>query len=102
MSTHQRGFALLVVLCTVAFLALIGTQIIAASRSDTQLADNLRQEAVLEAGASGAIQDAAFRILGAKDPKFQTFGVTHELQIGATTVLVRVDNEGDRVNLNTA
>ena len=54
MSNRQRGFALLIVLWTVAFLALLGTQIVAAGRSDTQLADNLKQEAVLEAAADGA------------------------------------------------
>jgi general secretion pathway protein K len=102
MTDRQRGFALLIVLWTVAFLALLGTQIVAAGRSDTQLADNLRQQAVLEAAAAGAIQDVTFHILGAKDPKFQTYGVTSELRIGETPVLVRLENEGDRVNLNTA
>ncbi len=102
MINRQRGFALLIVLWTVAFLALLGTQIVAAGRSDTQLADNLRQEAVLEAAAVGAIQDVTFLILGAKDSKFQTYGVISKVRVGETPVLVRVENEGDRVNLNTA
>ncbi len=102
MTDRQRGFALLIVLWTVAFLALLGTQIVAAGRSDTQLADNLRQEAVLEAAAVGAVQDVTFRILGAKDSKFQTYGKISELRVGETPVLVRVENENDRVNLNTA
>ena len=102
MTNRQRGFALLIVLWTVGFLALLGTQIVAAGRSDTQLADNLRQEAVLEAAAAGAIQKVTFLILGAKDPRFQTYGVMSEVRVGETPVLVRVENEGDRVNLNTA
>ena len=102
MTQRQRGFALLIVLWTVGFLALLGTQIVAAGRSDTQLADNVRQEAVLEAAAAGAIQKVTFLILGAKDPRFQTYGVMSELRVGETPVLVRVENEGDRVNLNTA
>ena len=102
MINRQRGFALLIVLWTVAFLALLGTQIVAAGRSDTRLADNLRQEAVLEAAAAGAIQNVTFLILGAKDPQFQTYGVMSEVRVGGTPVLVRVENEGDRVNLNTA
>jgi general secretion pathway protein K len=101
MTNRQRGFALLIVLWTVGFLALLGTQIVAAGRSDTQLADNLRQEAVLEA-AVGAIQKVTFLILAAKDPRFQTYGVMSEVRVGGTPVLVRVENEGDRVNLNTA
>jgi general secretion pathway protein K len=102
MTNRQRGFALLIVLWTVGFLALLGTQIVAAGRSDTQLADNLRQEAILEAAAVGAIQKVTFLILAAKDPRFQTYGVMSEVRVGGTPVLVRVDNEGDRVNLNTA
>jgi general secretion pathway protein K len=102
MTNRQRGFALLIVLWTVGFLALLGTQIVAAGRSDTQLADNLRQEAVLEAAAVGAIQKVTFLTLGAKDPRFQTYGVMSEVRVGKTPVLVRVENEGDRINLNTA
>jgi general secretion pathway protein K len=102
MTCRQRGFALLIVLWTVGFLALLGTQIVAAGRSDTQLADNLRQEAVLEAAAAGAIQKVTFLILAVKDPRFQTYGVMAEVRVGGTPVLVRVENEGDRVNLNIA
>ena len=93
---------MLIVLWTVAFLALLGTQIVAAGRSDTHLAENLRQEAVLEAAAVGAIQYVTFLVLAANDPKIQTQGVTSEVRVGETSVLVRVENEGDRVNLNTA
>jgi general secretion pathway protein K len=102
MIDRQRGFALLIVLWTVGFLALLGTQIIAAGRSDTQLADNLKQEAVLEAAADGAVQNVTFLILAAKDPRFQTFGVVTEVRVGETPILVRVENENDRINLNTA
>jgi general secretion pathway protein K len=102
MTSRQHGFALLIVLWTVGFLALLGTQIVAAGRSDTQLADNLRQEAVLETAAAGAIQKVTFLILAAKDPRYQTFGLMSEVRVGDTPILVRVENEGDRVNLNTA
>jgi len=102
MTDRQRGFALLIVLWTVGFLALLGTQIIAAGRSDTQLADNLKQEAVLEAAADGAVQNVTFQVLAAKDPHFQGFGAVSEMRIGKTPLLVRVENESDRVNLNTA
>jgi general secretion pathway protein K len=102
MSNRQRGFALLIVLWTVGFLALLGTQILAASRSDTQLADNLKQEAVLEAAAEGAVQNVIFSMQAARDPRFRADGVVRPTRVGRTTVLVRVNNEGDRVNLNTA
>ena len=102
MSDRQRGFALLIVLWTVGFLALLGTQIVAAGRADTQLADNLKQEAVLEAAADGAIANVVFRTGAVKDPRFQADGVVRELRIGQTAVLVKVENESDRINLNTA
>lgn len=102
MSDRQRGFALLIVLWTVGFLALLGTQIVAAGRSDTQLADNLKQEAVLEAAADGAIAHVVFLTGAAKDPRFRADGVVRELRLGQTVVLVRVENESDRINLNTA
>jgi general secretion pathway protein K len=102
MRNNQEGFALLIVLLTVGFLALLGTQIVAAGRSDTQLADNLKQQAVLEAAAEGAIANVTFSMSAAKDRRFQADGVVRELRIGQTPVLVRVEDENDRINLNTA
>jgi general secretion pathway protein K len=102
MNSRQRGFALLVVLWTVGFLAVLGTQIVAAGRSDTLLATNLKQEAVLEAAADGAVADIMFRMMAAKDARFQADGVIREVRVGQTPVLVRIENESDRVNLNTA
>jgi general secretion pathway protein K len=102
MIMRQSGFALLIVLWTVGFLALLGTQIVAAGRSDTQLADNLKQEAELEAAADGAVAQVLFRILAERDPSYQADGLVHTLRIGPTGVLVRIERENDRVNLNTA
>jgi general secretion pathway protein K len=102
MNARQRGFALLIVLWTMGFLALLGTQIVAAGRSDTQLADNLRRQAVLEAAANGAIANVTFRMQAATDPTLRPDGTEHAVQIGQTPVLVRIENESDRINLNTA
>ncbi len=102
MINRQRGFALLIVLWTVGFVALLGTQIVAAGRSDTQLADNLRQEAVLAAAADGAVANVVFKMQAARDPGFQADGVVREVRVGRTPVLVRVGRESDRINLNTA
>ncbi len=102
MTNRQRGFALLIVLWTVGFLALLGTQIVAAGRSETQLADNLKQEAELAAAADGAVANIMFRMLAAKDPQFQADGVVRELRIGRVPILIDIQNENDRINLNTA
>ncbi|MDR3529064.1 MAG: type II secretion system protein GspK [Rhodopila sp.] len=92
----------MIVLWTVGFLALLGTQIVAAGRSDTQLAGNLKQEAVLQAAADGAVANVMFLMLAARDPQFQADGAVRKLRVGQTPVLVQVENENDRVNLNTA
>ncbi len=102
MKPHQKGFALLIVLLTMGFLALIGTQLVAGARSNVRLADNLKQEAVLEAAANGAIAHVTFAMQAARDGQFHADGVLRELRIGETHVSVRLYNESDRINLNTA
>jgi general secretion pathway protein K len=102
MNHRQKGFALLIVLLTMGFLALLGTQLVAAARSDTRLADNLKQEAVLEAAADGAVANVMFAVQAARDPQFQAGGIPRALRIGNTAVLVQIENETDRINLNTA
>jgi len=102
MSSRQSGYALLIVLWTIGFLALLGTRLIATSRSAVQLADNLKQEAVLQAAADGAVARAMFALQAAHDPAFRPDGVERVVRIGETPVLLRISNEYDRVNLNTA
>lgn len=102
MTPRQSGFALLIVLWTVGFLALLGTRLVAAGRSDTQLAENLKQEAELRAAADGAVAHAMFAMEAAHDPGFRAGAPQREVRIGATPVLLRIENEGDRINLNTA
>jgi len=97
-----KGFALLVVLWTVGFLGLLGTWIVAAGRSDTQLAGNLKQDAALRAAADGAVADVLFQRLAVRNPRFQADGPIQQVRVGRTPVLVRVVNESDRINLNTA
>jgi len=98
----QRGFALLIVLLTMGFLALIGTRMVAAARFDIGVSDNLRQAAMLQAAAEGAVAQVVFAIKAAQDPRFQPDGLPKTLRIGPTPVTVHVWNESDRVNLNTA
>jgi general secretion pathway protein K len=102
MMSRQSGFALLIVLWTVGFLALLGTQLVAAGRSDTRLAENLKQEAVLRAAADGAVAHVMFAMQAAHDTEFRAGGAERSLRIGRTPVLVRIENENDRINLNTA
>ena len=102
MMARQSGFALLIVLWTIGFLALLGTQLVAAGRSDTRLAENLKQEAVLRAAADGAVARVMFGMQAAHDPGFRAGAGERSIRIGQTPVLVRIANESDRINLNTA
>ena len=59
----QRGFALLIVLWTLVLLSLILAQLLSAGRSEAQLATKLRDAAVAEAVADGAVQDTLFHLM---------------------------------------
>ncbi len=97
----QRGFALLIVLLVMGFLSLLGTRMVAAGRVETRLAGNLRMAAMLDAAADGAIAHAVFSLEAAHDPSF-AMGASRELTISGISVLVAIQNEADRINLNTA
>ena len=98
----QRGFALLVVLWTLALLALLGTQLVVTSRQDTQLARNMLDGTVLEAAANGAVQQAIFGVLDGSSRHWSADGGVQTVQIGRAIVAVRVEDESDKVNPNTA
>ena len=100
--TRQRGFALLIVLWTLALLALIGSQILAAARQDTQLARNLLDAASLEAAANGAVQHAIFALLDSSNRHWNADDVTHTIRVGQALVAVRIEDESDKVNPNFA
>jgi general secretion pathway protein K len=56
----------------------------------------------LEAAADGAVANVMFSLAAARDQRFRPDGVVREMRVGQTPVLVRVENETDRINLNTA
>lgn len=94
---RERGFALLIVLWSLALLALLGTAIVAVGRSETRIATNTRDSAVASAAAEGAIEQTVFMILqGAWAPD----GAPHALRIGRATVVVQADSEAAKINPN--
>jgi general secretion pathway protein K len=99
---RQQGFALLIVLWTVALLALLGTQLVTAGRGDTQLARNLVDSATLEAATNGAVQQAIFWMLEPPPQRWVADGSVHVVRIGPVVVTVRLEDETDKINPNTA
>jgi len=99
---RQRGFALLLVLWTMVLLSLIGSRIAASGRAEAQLAANVRDAAVTEAAADGAVQEAAFHLLDAPPRRWAADGSARRLQMPGAVVEVRVESEDGKVNPNVA
>jgi general secretion pathway protein K len=98
---RSRGFALLIVLWALALAALIGMQVTALGRRETQIAANLRTAAILEAAADGAVNEAIFRLMR-KEIGWDADGSPHAINVGPVRVVVVVTNEGNKTNINTA
>ncbi len=98
---RSRGFALLVVLWVLALAALIGMQVTALGRRETQIAANLRTAAIMEAAADGAVNEAIFRLMR-KEIGWNADGRPHAVNVGPVRVVVAVTNEGNKTNINTA
>jgi general secretion pathway protein K len=98
---RECGFALLIVLWSLVLLSLILTQLLSAGRTEAQLAANLRNAAVAEAMADGAVQEALFHLV-AQGPLFWAPGQTHIVHIGRGVAEVSIENLSDKVNPNIA
>lgn len=93
----ERGFALLVVLWTLALIALLVTRVLAAGHSELQLAGNLRAGATAEAVADGAVYEATFRLLAGQ---WHADGVPRRLSVGAGVAELRMTDLAGRLNPN--
>jgi general secretion pathway protein K len=98
----QDGFALLIVLWTMVLLALLGTELLSSSRSETQLAGNLRSAAVLQAATDGAVQQAIFHLLQPSPQRWIADDRAYVIRLGRATVTVRLQDENGKIDLNTA
>jgi general secretion pathway protein K len=101
-NAHQRGFAVLIVLWSVALFALLGTSLLAISRQDMQRTRNLLDEAIVEAAANGAVQRAIFSVINDSSRHRSSSGLIHAMALGRAMVTVRVQDEADKVNPNIA
>lgn len=97
--SRQRGFALLIVLWSVALLGLVGAQLTSSARTEARIAANLRANAVAEAAADGGVQEAVFRLIGAPGVAPR---LAFETRIGEAPVTVRAEPVAGLVNPNAA
>lgn len=98
---REGGFALLIVLWSLVLLALILTQVLSAGRTEAQRAGNLRDSAVMEAVADGAVQAAAFHLMASGTQHWPTRG-QHRVQIGRASADISLEDTADKINPNTA
>ena len=98
-SKRENGFALLLVLWTMALLALLVTQLTAGGRTEIQITGNLREAAATQAAADGGVHEAILRLLqGAWLPDNRP----QRIVIGQFPVELRVKTQAWKINPNTA
>jgi general secretion pathway protein K len=101
-TARQRGFALLIVLWSMALLALIGTRITAAGRGEAQLAINLRSGAVAEAAADAAVYEALYHFMDGSSAHWPADGRARRLKLPQAVADVTMVNEGRKISLNNS
>lgn len=101
-TARERGFALLLVLWTLALLALIATQVTAAGRDEAQIAGNLRASALAEAAADAAVDEAAIHLLDASRERWVADGPAYVVRLPQASVQVAIGDEARLLPLNTA
>jgi general secretion pathway protein K len=95
---QARGFALLIVLWTVALLALLGSHITAAARRAAALSLLLQDAARAEALADGLVQEALFHLLDPPPRGWKADGVRRVVRLGGGRAEVAVLDHSGRVN----
>jgi general secretion pathway protein K len=99
---REHGFALLIVLWTLVLLSLLVTQLLAAGRVETQLARNLRANAVVEAAANAAVQEAIFRLLDRSAQRWNADNLPRRLALPGAIAEIRIEDQSGKVNPNYA
>lgn len=101
-AVREHGFALVTVLLTLGFLALLGTALVGIARQGAQRVANLLDGAVAEAVADGALHQAIFALLDTSDRRWHPDGRVHVSHSGQHVIELRVDDENGKVNPNIA
>jgi general secretion pathway protein K len=95
----DRGFVLLIVLWWLALLMFLATQITTATHTSVLIAANIRGNAVAEAHADGAVNEAIFHVLARH---WKADGAAHIVPGAQAVTEVRVDDEGAKIDPNVA
>ena len=101
-SRRQHGFALVVVMGAIALLALIGTRITAAGRSELRVTANIREAAQAEAAADGAVHEAAFHLLDTSPQAWRADAKLRVLVSRGLRIEVQASDPAGKLNPNLA
>ncbi len=102
MRPRDGGFILVVVLWTMALLALIATQMTGGTRLSTARATALRAAAVAAAAADGLVSEAIFHLLDSGPGHWEPNGQRRPIRLPRGEAEVIASREAGRINLNTA
>ena len=102
MSARQRGYALLIVLWSMALLALLGTRLTAAGHAQTRLAMNLQAAAVAQAAADGAVFAALYHFMDGSSGHWPADGVARPVRLAQAVAEVTIEDEARKVTLNNS
>ena len=102
MNRRDSGFALLIVLWSIALLSLLASRLMSAGRTELQLASNVRSSAVLEAQADGVVYATIFRLMGDSAGERAVDGLDHPVTLSGGYGVARVASLAGKINPNTA
>lgn len=100
-SARARGFALLIVMWGLVLPALVCARVLSTGRMEAQLANNLRDAAVAEDAADGAIYRTIYNLIGAGEVRWPAQGSFRATVAGAP-VEIAIRNLTGRINPNIA
>jgi general secretion pathway protein K len=101
-TARPRGFALLIVLWSMALMALIVAEIGLGGRTESRIAANLVANAKAAAVSDGAVMEAIYRLSRPTDDRWTANGETHLLVRARARAHVTATAENGKVNPNGA
>jgi general secretion pathway protein K len=98
---REQGFALLIVLWSMVLLALLGSTITAAGRSETRIAGNLLASAQAQAAADGAVAQAVFHLLDGSSRQWSPGPQPYRVRVGGCEVEIMLADQRGKIDPNS-
>jgi len=99
-SSDEGGFALLLVLWTMALLTLLASQVTGAGRAETRLAGALRGAAQLRQAADGAVYETIWHMLDGGGDYWPPGGGERLMDEAGQRVLVTIEDQRGKLDVN--